>query len=141
MRCLPMVLWRQRKSSTKLVSRILQARLPVKGGFEARREIVAQHLFQNLTKRIGSYEAIVLANLLPGIRELRAPLACGYLWLITLWIIFFPRLPQSGDQAKGGLGSLYELGSAITNVGVGVAISFAAYVVGLLSNGLSAPRR
>jgi hypothetical protein len=24
---------------------------------------------------------------LPGLRELRAPLAAGYIWLITLWLL------------------------------------------------------
>jgi hypothetical protein len=29
----------------------------------------------------------MLMNLLPGLRELRAPLVSGYLWLISAWLL------------------------------------------------------
>jgi hypothetical protein len=74
----------------------------------------------------------MLANLLPGIREVRAPLAAGYLWLLTLWVALEPVLPDERG-ATGVVESLYRLADGLSSVGVGVAVSFAAYLVGSLS--------
>ena len=45
----------------------------------------------------------MLMNLLPGLRELRAPLAAGYLWIITafLWLSEWGRLPTSRPAGDG----------------------------------------
>ena len=74
----------------------------------------------------------MLAHLLPGIREVRAPLAAGYLWLLALWVALEPVLPDERD-ATGVVESLYRLADGLSAVGVGVAVSFAAYLVGSLS--------
>jgi hypothetical protein len=80
----------------------------------------------------------MLANLLPGIRELRAPLASGYLWLVLMWIIVSPQLPESRNESEGLVKYLYELSSVISSEGVGVVVlSFAAYVAGLIANGVT----
>src|SRR3954451_13308783 len=34
----------------------------------------------------------VLANALPGVRELRGPLVAGYLWLLFIWMLLTPDL-------------------------------------------------
>jgi len=78
-----------------------------------------------------------LANVLPGIRDLRAPLAAGYIWLLGLWLALEPTIP-SRSQAGGVLGSVYELGDELSTVGLGIAASFVAYVVGALSTSLFA---
>jgi len=72
----------------------------------------------------------MLMNLLPGFRELRAPLAAGYLWLIVPWILWTPTCEDSELTM-----SACELNSAFSDVGLGaLAIaSFAAYLLGALS--------
>jgi hypothetical protein len=80
--------------------------------------------------------SVVLASLLPGIRDLRAPLAAGYLWLLDLWLVLNHRIPSS-TEATGPLEALYRLHGVVSAVGTGIALSFAAYLVGVLSEGLS----
>ena len=82
----------------------------------------------------------MLANLLPGIRELRAPLAAGYIWLIALWLTFEPGFPNRAG-ADGLLASLYRLTDELSTVGIGVVVSFVAYIVGALSTSLFATPR
>jgi hypothetical protein len=65
----------------------------------------------------------VLLNILPGLRELRAPLAAGYLWLLVGWLAFGDaELPR---HAREFLEEFRGLGDA-------VALSFAAYLLGAL---------
>jgi hypothetical protein len=37
----------------------------------------------------------LISNLLPGLRDLRTPLAVGYLWLVALWLALHKYLPAS----------------------------------------------
>ena len=74
----------------------------------------------------------MLASLLPGLRELRTPLAAGYLWLVALWLAVAQSFPDRSD-ADGVAETVYELVDGVSVVGVGVAASFAAYIVGALS--------
>jgi hypothetical protein len=74
----------------------------------------------------------VLMNLLPGLRELRAPLAAGYLWLIALWLwlgrmgwVPAKRPPGSGEVAR-----LWDLGGTLGRTVVLAAVTFVAYLVG-----------
>jgi len=80
----------------------------------------------------------VLASLLPGLRELRAPLAAGYLWLLSIYLLIAPHVP-SENEAHGIVENLYSLKDAATAVGLGVALSFVAYLVGMLSTGFLNP--
>src|SRR6516162_6455923 len=41
----------------------------------------------------------LLTELLPGARQLRAPMAVGYLWLLVAWINI-PRLPSGFDRSS-----------------------------------------
>jgi len=76
-----------------------------------------------------------MANLIPGVREVRAPLAAGYLWLFAIYLAFAPAIPSRAD-ATGAWDSLQALEAAATTVGVGLALSFAAYLVGSVSEAL-----
>jgi hypothetical protein len=71
-------------------------------------------------------------SLLPGAREARNQVLIGYAWLaaLALWL-GVPDLPSSGK--------LRELVDAIGSVGVGVAVSFGAFMVGSLADDLAAP--
>lgn len=74
----------------------------------------------------------MLANLLPGLRELRVPLAAGFLWLLAIWFWVEPLVPDAGD-ASGALASAYRLSGVLSVIGLGAGLTFAAYIVGSLS--------
>ena len=40
----------------------------------------------------------MLVNLLPGLRDLRAPLSAGFIWLLGIWLLVEPGL--RGDDSK-----------------------------------------
>jgi hypothetical protein len=64
----------------------------------------------------------MLLNLLPGLRELRAPLAAGYLWLFGAWLAFEGDFPEPAGAAE-----FFEQFEA---VGAAAALTFAAYLLG-----------
>jgi hypothetical protein len=80
----------------------------------------------------------MLTNLLPGIRDIRTPLATGYLWLLTLWL-WIPSHFKHVPPTTGVPGDITRLAQYSTRVGVGIAISFAAYLIGILSKALGPP--
>ena len=41
----------------------------------------------------------MLTSLLPGVRDLRAPLAAGYIWLLFGWLVVEPRYSSLGLSA------------------------------------------
>jgi len=71
----------------------------------------------------------MLTNLLPGLRDLRAPLAAGYLWLAGFWLLVVNAVPAR-SAATGVLAHIYTLASALGRGTVLVAISFVAYLIG-----------
>lgn len=72
----------------------------------------------------------VLSSLLPGLRDLRAPLAAGYIFLFDLWLLFNDRIPAAKD-ATGVTASLYRLEGIVSTFGLAVALSFVAYLIGV----------
>jgi hypothetical protein len=74
----------------------------------------------------------MLASLLPGVREIRAPLAAGYLWLFALWLALEPF--PSAEEATGLEAAVIDLADAGTPVAVAVVLSFVAYLVGSLAD-------
>ena len=78
----------------------------------------------------------MLASLLPGLRDLRAPLSAGYLWLAAGWLYFAPRLPTSIDEAHGVLRDVFRVVQMSSPVLIGAGLTFVAYMVGILSTGL-----
>src|SRR5437763_5068975 len=75
---------------------------------------------------------LMLASLLPALRDLRAPLAAGYLWLFAGWLVLEPHY-ASWDKSGGPLASTIQLSHQLTPAGLGVAVSFVAYLIGSLS--------
>ncbi|MFC8365513.1 hypothetical protein ACFUIY_37285 [Streptomyces griseorubiginosus] len=73
----------------------------------------------------------MLANLLPGLRDVRAPLSTGCIWLLALWLILEDRVPTP-QQAHGVWASLYRLGDLMGPAGVLAAGSFLAYLIGAM---------
>jgi hypothetical protein len=77
----------------------------------------------------------ILASALPGVRDLRAPVITGYMWLLFAWLIVQPDL---GHKPHGPVaGSLYDLGSEVGHIWVAIAVGVAAYLVGSVSQVLS----
>jgi hypothetical protein len=72
----------------------------------------------------------MLTNVLPGLRELRAPLAAGYLWLVFAWMVWGGELPNKDDPKAAPLEQLYKLEPIISTIGLAVVASVAAYVLG-----------
>lgn len=75
----------------------------------------------------------MLASLLPGLRELRAPLAAGYLWLVAAWLALAGAIPDPDEAPPGIVRDAYELAGAVGQPAVVAAASFAAYLAGVLS--------
>jgi len=73
----------------------------------------------------------VLASLLPGLRDLRTPLAVGYLWLLGLWLLLYRRVPTSiADAPEGPIKAIYQLSSLLGQAVILAALSFVAYLLG-----------
>src|SRR4051812_13097053 len=73
----------------------------------------------------------MIADLLPGVREFRAPLAAGYVWLAFVYFVI--GAPTEVDDAPD---PLQELLTALPTVATGIALSFVAYLIGSISQDL-----
>lgn len=71
----------------------------------------------------------MLTSLLPGIRELRTPLASGYLWLLNAWVIF-GHYAQRRRPSVGPIAGLLDLFSYAGKGALFAAVTFIAYLVG-----------
>ena len=78
----------------------------------------------------------MLSNLLPGLRELRAPFAAGVLWVLAAWMALEPDIPTE-VMATGVAWSVYRLRALLQPVAAGAAAGFIAYLVGSLSVAIS----
>src|SRR6185436_15667412 len=67
--------------------------------------------------------------LLPGARQVRAPLAAGAAWLLAVWLAIEPGLADP-KNATGIYASLVRLGDLTGSAVVLGAIGFLAYLVG-----------
>ena len=73
----------------------------------------------------------MLSSLLPGIRELRAPLAAGYLWFAFGFLV--AGSPTDLKDAPAAIQDLAELTESLGAAASGIALSFFAYLLGSLS--------
>jgi hypothetical protein len=78
----------------------------------------------------------VFANLIPGAREVRPPLAAGGIALLAVALALEPNWPNS-QSATGLTASLIAVHDALGPVGRGVVFAFAAYLVGSIVQGFS----
>lgn len=73
----------------------------------------------------------MLANLLPGFRDLRTPLVAGYAWLACVWLILAPDVPES--RPAGGLSAgVWDLAHLVGRPGSLAAVSVVAFLAGAL---------
>lgn len=70
-------------------------------------------------------------SLLPGLREVRAPLAAGYALAAAVWIFFHDGIRQTADS-NGSLTATREMLQLVGTPGRAVAASFCLYLVGTL---------
>jgi hypothetical protein len=77
-------------------------------------------------------EVLVLASLLPGLRDVRTPLTVGYLYLLVLWVWAGDHIPRERPAEDGFVASLFELADIFGPAAALGALSFVAYVLGAL---------
>jgi len=73
----------------------------------------------------------MFASLLPGIREIRAPLAAGYAWLAFAYLT--AGTPADVSTSLGPLSEIAARVGELGTVAVATALSFAAYLIGGVS--------
>ncbi|WP_314254617.1 hypothetical protein [Streptomyces sp. DSM 40907] len=71
----------------------------------------------------------MFASVLPGIRELRTPLATGYIYLLTVFLIMDGKLPTRSKTPQL-LAPLYDIMEWMGKPAVLAAVTFVAYIVG-----------
>lgn len=71
----------------------------------------------------------MLTTILPGLRDLRTPLATGYLFLALLWMWFGSSIPEHAE-ATGLLLRIYETSEFLGVTSTLAALTFIAYIVG-----------
>jgi hypothetical protein len=71
----------------------------------------------------------MLGPILPGLREVRGPLAAGFLWMLLAWLLAHEDVAKAQGEVKG----LVELGEKLNPAAVAAVASFVAYLVGSLS--------
>jgi hypothetical protein len=74
----------------------------------------------------------MLASLLPGLRELRAPLAAGYTWIFGLWILLHDLNVGSGPL-RAFRDDIVQLANWAGKPILITAATFAAYIIGTIS--------
>jgi hypothetical protein len=70
-----------------------------------------------------------MSSLLPGLREVRTPLTCGYVWLVVTWLLVGAEIPTERPSTQA-FALLWDLGTYVGKSGLFAAVSFAAYLVG-----------
>lgn len=73
-----------------------------------------------------------LSSLLPGLRDLRAPLAAGYMWLVFGWLVLRDRVPAE-KAATGLVHDVLHTAHNAPSLAVAAAVSVAAYLIGSVS--------
>jgi hypothetical protein len=74
----------------------------------------------------------MLMNLLPGLRELRGPLATGYILICAVFVAFSGTILHAD---RSGTGVVRDIATAVTSFGAGSALailSFVAYLAGTI---------
>jgi hypothetical protein len=71
----------------------------------------------------------MLTSLLPGLRDLRTPLATGYLWLTALWLCLGSSIPDT-SEFSGFAEKTLNLASSFPDSALLAALTFVAYLLG-----------
>jgi hypothetical protein len=68
---------------------------------------------------------------MPGLRELRAPLAAGYLWLLIAWMTI--GAPSRNEVSSAAIRRVYDLEPLVSDLGIAVIVSVVAYTIGAIA--------
>lgn len=71
-----------------------------------------------------------VTQLLPGLRDVRAPLVAGYLWLFAGWLLLADHLPTQDDDSV--YANAFAVENAVGQIGLIAVVSVAAYLLGSL---------
>jgi hypothetical protein len=74
----------------------------------------------------------ILGSLLPGLREIRAPLAAGFLWLLACWLVVRDEFEGDGSSRHGSVDALLDLKDQLGDAAFLGALTFVAYIAGSL---------
>jgi hypothetical protein len=74
----------------------------------------------------------ILGSILPGAREIRAPLAAGFLWLLACWLVVRDEFERDGASTPGSVDALLDLKDQLGDAAFLGALTFVAYIVGSL---------
>ena len=77
----------------------------------------------------------MLTALVPGVREVRAPLASGALWFCAIWLVAAHVRPSTFDNGIDGA-PIRSLADFVGRPGVVGAATAAAFVLGALNNSM-----
>lgn len=82
-------------------------------------------------KGYGLPPVTLLSQILPALRQVRAPLVGGYLWLLAAWLHWSESVPAAGSRGDDRYWRAMErLSSQLGAAGTLAAVSIAAYLVG-----------
>lgn len=74
-----------------------------------------------------------LTNLLPGLRDLRGPLAVGFIWLFLGWLAVILDVIDFGDDIKSFALNPPFGDSVVANSALVATLSISAYLIGIVS--------
>lgn len=75
---------------------------------------------------------MLISSVLPGLRDIRAPLSAGFLWILVIWLAVRDSVPV--ESAAGGVYATgYDFAAILDGAAAGVALTFAAYLLGTVS--------
>jgi hypothetical protein len=77
----------------------------------------------------------LLSSALPGIRDIRAPLVAGYVWLLFIWLVWDPG--EDFVSVHGTVGDIIDLAHTIGPIATAAAVSVLAFFVGALSQSIA----
>ncbi|WP_163722587.1 hypothetical protein [Mycolicibacterium psychrotolerans] len=77
----------------------------------------------------------ILASALPGFRDLRAPLAAGYMWLVFLCMLIKPDINTRPSNEVAA--AVYDLAVTAGPIWIGLATGIVAYLIGSVSQAAS----
>jgi hypothetical protein len=68
-----------------------------------------------------------------GLRDLRAPLVAGSLWLLVGWLALDPSTPLADHARSGVASSLVDLAETVGPAATAAGVSVFVYVIGAIS--------
>ncbi|WP_435080326.1 hypothetical protein [Clavibacter michiganensis] len=75
----------------------------------------------------------MFAALVPGLRDLRSPLACGLLWLLAAWFAIARQSPDvDSEEAPQLVREIWRLVEPLGTPGVVAVVTFVAYLAGVV---------